>query len=158
MQTRGEVHMNNKISGGVSLVLLAAFLMSASVAVLAASSKQMRACHDALINKQKFHDLPMAAFSVYPGNKENRVHFTVRWDGLKADGHCQVSRQGNVKNVAVVRFHNNRKKHGSDYDKSEAGHGFYYDRHIGMWRDPDGEVCHTCTPENGFATPAKYRN
>jgi len=25
-------------------------------------------------------DLPMAAFSVYPGNKENRMHFTVRWD------------------------------------------------------------------------------
>lgn len=33
--------------------------------------------------------------------------------------------------------------------ESEAG-GFYYDRHIAAWRDPDGQVCHTCTPENGF--------
>ena len=28
--------------------------------------------------------------------------------------------------------------------------GFYYDRHVGQWRDPEGEICHTCTPENGF--------
>jgi hypothetical protein len=28
--------------------------------------------------------------------------------------------------------------------------GFYFDRHIGQWRDPDGEICHSCTPENGF--------
>jgi hypothetical protein len=145
--------MYNKISRAVSLVLVAAFLSSASVSVLAASNKQMRACRDALIDKKKFQDLPMAAFSVFPGNKQNRVHFTVRWEGLKADGHCQVSKHGEVKNVDIVKFHNNRKKHGSDYDKSAAGHGFYYDRHIGKWRDPDGEVCHTCTPENGFPKP-----
>ena len=34
--------------------------------------------------------------------------------------------------------------------------GFYYDRHMGQWRDPDGEVCHSCTPENGF--PARQHN
>ncbi len=82
----------------------------------------------------------------------------MRRDGLKADGHCQVSKQGMVKNVDIIKFHNNRKKYDSDYDKSEAGHGFYYDRYIGKWRDPDGEVCYTCTPENGFMAPAKYRN
>ena len=150
--------MNNKISAGISLLLAGVFLMSASVAVAAASKKQMRACHDAVISKQKFQDLPMAAFSMFPGNKGNRVNFTVRWDGLKADGHCQVSKQGKVKNVDIVRFHNKRKKHGSDYDRSGAGHGFYYDRHIGKWRDPEGGVCHSCTAENGFMTPAKYRN
>ena len=63
------------------------------------------------------------------------MHFTVRWDVLKADGHCHVSRQGMVKNVDIIKFHNNRKKHDSDYDKSQAGHGFYYDRHIGKCRD-----------------------
>ena len=109
-------------------------------------------------NNKISRDLPMAAFSGYPGNKENRVHFTVRWDVLKADGRCQVSRQGIVKNVDIIKFHNNRKKHDSDYDKSEASHGFYYDRHTGKWRDPDGEVCYTCTPENGFMAPAKYRS
>jgi hypothetical protein len=145
--------MDNKISRAVSLVLAAVFLSSASLSVLAASNKQMRACRDALIDKKKFQDLPMAAFSVFPGNKQNRVHFTVRWEGLKADGHCQVSKRGEVKNVDIVKFHNNRKKHDSGYDKSAAGHGFYYDRHIGKWRDPDGEVCHTCTPENGFPKP-----
>ena len=150
--------MNNKISAGISLLLAAVFLMSASVAVAAASKKQMRACHDTVINKQKFQDLPMAAFSVFPGNKGNRVNFTVRWDGLKADGHCQVSKQGKVKNVDIVRFHNKRKKHGSDYDRSGAGHGFYYDRHIGKWRDPEGGVCHSCTAQNGFMAPEKYRN
>ena len=103
-------------------------------------------------------DLPMAAFSVYPANKENCVHFTVCRDVLMADGRCQVSRQGIVKNVDIIKFHNNRKKHDSDDDKSEAGHGFYYDRHIGKWRDPDGEVCYSCTPENGFMVPAKYRS
>ena len=143
--------MDNKLSRGVSLVLAAAFLMSASVSVLAASNKQMKACRDAVIDKRKFHDLPMAAFSVFPGKKDNRVHFTVRWDGLKADGHCQVNKHGDVKQVEVVKYHNNRKEHASDYGKSAAGHGFYYDRHIGKWRDPDGEICHTCTPENGFS-------
>ena len=150
--------MNNKISAGISLLLAAAFLMSASVAVAAASKKQMRACHDTVMNKQKFQDLPMAAFSVFPGNKGNRVNFTVRWDGLKADGHCQVSKQGKVKNVDIVRFHHKRKKRGSDYDRSGAGHGFYYERHIGKWRDPEGGVCHSCTAENGFMAPEKYRN
>ena len=102
--------MNNKISAGISLLLAAVFLMSASVAVAAASKKQMRACHDAVISKQKFQDLPMAAFSMFPGNKGNRVNFTVRWGGLKADGHCQVSKQGKVKNVDIVRFHNTSAK------------------------------------------------
>lgn len=31
--------------------------------------------------------------------------------------------------------------------------GFYYDKHVGKWRDPAGDVCHTCTPENGFPKP-----
>ena len=143
--------MNNKLLRGVSLTLAAAFLASAGVSVLAASNKQMKACRHAIIDKQKFHDLPMAAFSVFPGKKDNRVHFTVRWEGTRADGHCQVNKHGEVKKVEINKYHNNRKKHGNDYDRSDKGHGFYYDRHIGKWRDPDGNICHTCTPENGFA-------
>jgi len=39
---------------------------------------------------------------------------------------------------------NEVKSSGNDYD------GFYYDRGVHKWRDPDGVICHTCTPENGY--------
>ena len=28
--------------------------------------------------------------------------------------------------------------------------GFYFDRGANAWKDPSGEICHTCTPDNGF--------
>ena len=28
--------------------------------------------------------------------------------------------------------------------------GFYFDRDANAWKDPSGEICHTCTPDNGF--------
>ena len=48
-------------------------------------------------------------------------------------------------------------KTSGDYGESEDGHGFYYDRYIGKWRDPDGEVCHTCRPDNESPAPSDYR-
>jgi len=52
----------------------------------------------------------------------------------------------------VKREHSNN----DEYD------GFYYDEHRGKWRDDRGEICHTCTPENGFPDHAshgrKYRS
>lgn len=42
---------------------------------------------------------------------------------------------------------------GGDYgggDRIYGEDGFYFDRNTNQWKDPDGEVCHTCTPDNGF--------
>ena len=39
---------------------------------------------------------------------------------------------------------------GGSNDRIYGEGGFYFDRSVNQWRDPDGEVCHTCTPENGF--------
>jgi len=100
----------------------------------------------------------MAAFSVYSGNKENRVHFTVRWDVLKADGHCQVSRQGMVKNVDIIKFHNNRK---NMTVTTTSQRRVMVSTTTGISESvatADGGVCHSCTPENAFMAPAKYRS
>jgi hypothetical protein len=127
----------------------ALFLVTHSV--LAVSTSGMKACKMAVLEKSKFHDLPMAAVSVYPGKKQNRAHFTVRWDGLKADGHCKVN--GNyVEEVNVNKFHDGRSgnRDSDNWEHSGDLDGFYYDKHQGQWRDPHGRICHTCTPENGF--------
>ncbi|WP_457674318.1 hypothetical protein [Thiolapillus sp.] len=115
----------------------------------------MKACKTAVLEKPKFHDLPMAAVSVYPGKKKHKVHFTVRWDGLRADGNCKVTGDGYVEKVKVKNFHDGRLGNRNGYD-SEGLDGFYWDRHVGKWRDPKGRICHTCTPENGF--PDHSRN
>lgn len=112
---------------------------------------QMQACKLAALNKPKLQDLPMAAISVRPGNKINDVRFSVRWEGTKGHGICKVSNDGYVEHVNIQELHTFQKRH----HQSSTGapkdiDGFYYDRHSEQWRDPDGEVCHSCTPENGF--------
>lgn len=131
---------------GVSSILL----LSVGSSAMAATVAQMKACKSAVLDHSKFHDLPMAAVSVYPGKKKNHAHFTVRWDGLKADGNCKVSGRDYVDKVTVKHFHDGRTGNRDGGYDSEGLDGFYWDRHIGMWRDPDGRRCHTCTPENGF--------
>ena len=44
---------------------------------------------------------------------------------------------------------------GGSSDRIYGEDGFYFDRSINMWRDPAGEVCHSCTPENGFEDYSK---
>jgi hypothetical protein len=39
---------------------------------------------------------------------------------------------------------------GGSNDRIYGEDGFYFDRSVNQWRDPDGEICHSCTPENGF--------
>lgn len=129
----------------LSGLLLVAATSSASEVTVA----QMKACKMAVLEKPKFHDLPMAAVSVYPGKKKHRAHFSVRWDGLKAEGFCKV-RGDHIEKVKVKKFHDGRKgNRDGDYESDEMD-GFYWDRHVGKWRDPKGRICHTCTPENGF--------
>ena len=132
------------ILAGLALIIGATGVSADTVSVL-----QMKACKNALLDESKFEGLPMAAFSVYPGKKKNRAHFSVRWDGLRAEGHCVVSRDGDVEKVKIAKFHDGRTGNSDGGDSGEYD-GFYYDRHVGKWRDPDGRVCHTCTPENGF--------
>ncbi|MCK5697696.1 MAG: hypothetical protein KAI02_06010 [Gammaproteobacteria bacterium] len=117
---------------------------------------QMKACKMAVLNESQFEDLPMVAVSVYPGKKSNHAHFSVRWNGIKADGHCKVSGFDRVNKVKIKQFHDDRRGNTKNY-QSEERDGFYWDRHIGKWRDPAGETCHTCTPENGFPNHSSYR-
>jgi len=131
--------------------LSGAVLLLSSTTVLAASGAGMKACEMAVLQKSKFHDLPMAAVSVYPGKKENHAHFTVRWNGLKADGHCKLD-GSYVENVNVNKYHDGRSgnRDNDNWEHSGDLDGFYYDKHQSQWRDPHGRVCHTCTPDNGF--------
>ena len=120
---------------------------------------KMKACKIAVLNKSKFEGLPMAAVSVRSGKNSKHINFSVRWEGTTGHGDCKVSDNGHVKHVNIKKYHKGKKKHhhhGKHHhhkDSSSVPHdidGFYYDRHLGQWRDPSGKVCHSCTPENGF--------
>lgn len=131
-----------------------ALVLLVSSSALAVSGSGMKACEMAVLDKPKFHDLPMAAVSVYPGKKQNHAHFTVRWNGLKADGNCKLS-GSYVEQVNIKKYNDNRRGnrdegYNDNWEHSGDLDGFYYDRHQGQWRDPHGRTCHTCTPENGF--------
>ena len=141
-----KVHLQNIFIGlSGSLMLL---VSSSSFAV---SGAGMKACEMAILGKPKFHDLPMAAVSVYPGKRKNHAHFTVRWDGMKADGNCKLNGDY-VQQVNIKKYNDGRSGNssGNDWENSGDLDGFYYDKHQGQWRDPSGRICHTCTPENGF--------
>ena len=154
--------------------LLAAFtgltLIAIGSTALAVTGAGMKACELAVLQKSKFQDLPMAVVSVYPGKDDDHAHFTVRWDGLKADGGCKVDRDDQVQKVHVKNFHDGRSGNsdngnsGNAFDNSEGWNnsggldGFYYDRHVNKWRDPGGRVCHTCTSENGFPDHSKHHH
>jgi len=93
----------------------------------------------------------MVAFSVHSGTHKHRnVDWTVSWDGRKANGTCRVNEDGRVEefNIRHDSGSGHKASHHNGAEKPEQG--FYYDRHVNQWRDPDGRACHTCTPENGF--------
>ena len=110
---------------------------------------QLRACRDSLAYHSKFKNLPMAAFSVYPGTHEHgNVDWSVTWEGRLANGSCKVTKHGKVEHFKIR--YDSGPTHHEKHHKHEASGGFYYDRHSSKWRDASGAVCHTCTPENGF--------
>ena len=148
--------MKKIIARSLLLAFSSAILLSGSTA-FAATVAQMKACKMAVLDKSKFEGLPMAAVSVYPGRKSSHAHFSVRWEGLKADGHCKVSGRDHVKKVKIKHFHDERRGNTKNYQSEELD-GFYWDRHIGKWRDPNGNTCHTCTPENGFPNHSDHRH
>lgn len=86
-----------------------------------------------------------------------RVDWSVNTENETARGFCKVTKGGDV--VRVKTLHHKAYKKHSNNDEYD---GFYYDEHRGKWRDDRGEICHTCTPENGFPDHAshgrKYRS
>ena len=153
-----------KVSQKIMLLCSTALLLSYNSAI-AATGAEMKACEIAVLEKPKFQDLPMAAVSVYPGKDAKHAHWSIRWEGLKAEGGCKIGKKGNIASVHVKQMHDSRGKHQNDrreHDKNwEVDNdlsGFYYDRHVNEWRDPQGRICHTCTPENGFADHGAKHN
>lgn len=56
-----------------------------------------------------------------------------------------MSNSGTVEKVTLKDF---RSGHGNSSSTTEQD-GFFVGADS-KWHDPSGEVCHTCTPENGF--------
>jgi len=146
--------MNKKKALYLYLAVGGAVLATTSINALANASanQRMESCKIAVLDKSEFRDLPMAAVSVFHGKDKKHPTFTVRWDGLKANGKCKVGDENRVRNVHIDQIHDGR--HGgrpsNSWNDSNNDEGFYYDNHIGKWRDPEGRTCHTCTPDNGF--------
>ncbi|QFU74355.1 hypothetical protein EY643_01090 [Halioglobus maricola] len=130
-------------------------LLAASCAAAAAQASDhgdhAARCKNAVMTETaEFQDIPMAGFS-QNGHHHHNLLWTIHWDGQTATGSCKFH-DGHFKGVEIhthLKHSHHHKK--SEHYKGEYG-GFYYDRHVAKWRDPDGHVCHTCTPENGFPT------
>ena len=73
-----------------------------------------------------------------------RVDWAVSTSSESARGFCKVTKGGDVVRVKTEHHKTYMKRDNSQFD------GFYYDEHIGRWRDNNGDICHTCTPDNGF--------
>ena len=73
-----------------------------------------------------------------------RVDWSVNTENETARGFCKVTKGGDVVRVKTQSHKRYRESNNDQYD------GFYYDEYMGKWRDNNGEICHTCTPDNGF--------
>ncbi|MEA3292491.1 MAG: hypothetical protein U9Q71_09360 [Pseudomonadota bacterium] len=105
-----------------------------------------RACKNSVA--ETFYDAVMADISVSRSvpmkHGEARIDWSVQSEGTLARGFCKVNAGGDVVRLKTLSHKRYEKSGGDEQD------GFYYDEHIGTWRDPSGETCHSCTPENGF--------
>ena len=105
-----------------------------------------KACKNSVA--ERFEDASMADITVaaasHKRHGEARVDWSILTEGSSAMGYCKINRDGTV---LRLKIEHHKKYQTSSNDEQD---GFYYDRHTGQWRDPDGEVCHSCTPENGF--------
>ncbi|MEP1469775.1 MAG: hypothetical protein ABJK20_01300 [Halieaceae bacterium] len=110
--------------------------------------KASRCKQEVMTHQREFRDIPMAAFSIR-GHHHDNVLWNIHWDGRTANGSCQFHNH-QFKSVEVkTHLNHHSKQKQSEHYKGNYG-DFYYDWHVGQWRDPDGKICHTCTPENGF--------
>ncbi|MFT4615322.1 MAG: hypothetical protein ACI9NT_002475 [Bacteroidia bacterium] len=91
--------------------------------------------------------LPIEAISLSKHN--DGVKWMIHWDGDIANGVC-VLHNKQLKSLKVKnRLRHQSKQRINESYKGTYG-GFYFDRHIGLWRDADGLVCETCTSRKGF--------
>jgi hypothetical protein len=138
--------MNIKSIARQSLIGAACIALSMQAS---AGSEQRNLCKSAVMTEtREFMDIPMAAFSMN-GHHHHNLFWTVHWDGQTANGSCKFH-NGHFKGVEIQTHlkHSHHQKKSKHYQGQYGG--FYYDHHVGKWRDPDGHACHTCTPENGF--------
>ena len=84
-----------KLSSQKIMLLSGAALLLSYGSTFAATGAEMKACEIAVLEKPKFQDLPMAAVSVYPGKDAKHAHWSIRWEGLKAEGGCKIGKKGN---------------------------------------------------------------
>ncbi len=118
-------------------------LVGTSVSAFAIGEK---ACENAVA--ELFPGATMADITATPAVPARRgtlrVDWSVQTDRETARGFCKVTKSGDVVRVKTQHHKSYRPSGNNEYD------GFYYDEHIGKWRDENGEICYTCTPDNGF--------
>jgi len=123
-----------------------AALLGAGGNVYAAFEMGPKACKNAVA--ERFTQSAMADISVSRPSHKQHSEAMVDWSLTNEDesamGYCKVNRDGTVLRLKVE--HHKRYSH-SNNDELD---GFFFDRRTGQWRDESGEVCHSCTPENGF--------
>ena len=140
--------INNKMKTLCALALAVATSPTLAGDKQAQRMEKYQACQRAVLEETaEFAHLPASAISLSKHNDGIKWH--ILWDGETANGVCVFKkkqfRQLKIKNHLRD---SSRQSRGKSYVGAYGG--FYYDRHIGQWRDPDGVVCHTCTPDNGF--------
>lgn len=138
--------MKNPIFRRLILAGAMTALLGATGSAYSAFEMGPKACKNAVA--ERFDQAVMADISVSrPSHKrhgEAKVDWSVSNESTSAMGYCKINRDGTVLKLKV-EHHKQYSNAGNDEQD-----GFYYDRHTHQWRDPDGEVCHSCTPENGF--------
>lgn len=132
----------------ISLLPPLTMLFAAGAQASVNPEKAARCKQEVMNHTREFSDIPMAAFSTR-GHHHDSVIWNIHWDGRTANGSCKFHND-HFKGVQIhthLQHSHHQKK--SEHYQGQYG-GFYYDHHVAKWRDPDGEICHTCTPENGF--------
>jgi hypothetical protein len=136
----------------LTLVVACGLLTAGSAVAGSATPQQLKACHDHLWEVPKFRDIPNAGISIEGseagGKGKARVHWRVEWDNMHARGICMVD-----PDLTILHFEEHAYE--ADWEHGAAApSGIYFDTRSRRWKTTDGQVCHTCTPENGFGTPA----
>lgn len=130
------------------VVSLAVLALGSPAATADRLAEQVKECKKIVLKETpEFRRLPTTAISLSKHN--DGVKWIIHWDGDIANGVC-VFKKKQFKNLKIKNHLRHQSKHSQNESYRGIYGGFYFDRHIGLWRDPDGLVCNTCTPRNGF--------
>jgi len=132
-----------------TLLALACLVVAMPAAAQDVTPQMMKTCHDSVWDQNEFKDIPNAGISIESGavkdNGRIAVHWRVDWDNKHARGVCVLRPNGEL-----LKFQTHANE--ADFEHG-AGSDIYFDTRSRKWKTDDGQVCHTCTPENGFPTP-----